>query len=174
MDKRFLCLGLLLLFCLFSGGSFAIDNVTYKHPTLNIQFEAEENWRRIRRPEDNNSYEIVDPSGSIHVILWATTTEQDAVRYLEKMASMKDVLVGEGEIPERKMINGWEAFVMRLRGVDQKKPIRTILATIPHGMSAEYPKEFSLFLLQIWCPEEDYESCRMSMESILNSVLILQ
>jgi hypothetical protein len=121
MDKRFLCLGLLLLFCLFSGGSFAIDNVTYKHPTLNIQFEAEENWRRIRRPEDNNSYEIVDPNGS-----------------------------------------------------DQKKPIRTILATIPHGMSAEYPKEFSLFLLQIWCPEEDYESCRMSMESILNSVLILQ
>lgn len=173
MDKRIFFFGLFFLLFLFLGESYALDNVTYKHPTLKIQFEAGENWQRLRRPEDINTYEVMDPSGSIHVIVWATTTMQDAERYLRKMASMKDVIVTENDKPEKTMVNNSEAYVMRLSGSEQNKDVRTLLAAIAHGMSLEYPKENYLFLIQIWCPEEEYDGCRETMESIFKSMQIL-
>jgi hypothetical protein len=50
--------------------------------------------------------------------------------------------------------------------------IQTLLAVIPHGKSAKYPRENHLFLIQIWCPEEDYEKNRIVMAEILDSMEI--
>jgi len=70
------------MFLLVMGICFAGEKFVYQHPTLNIKFEAIANWKRLPRPEDKNTYEIVDPDGSIHVVVWYTTTEQSGQNYL--------------------------------------------------------------------------------------------
>jgi hypothetical protein len=151
----------------------AQEKIVYKHPTLNIQFKASPNWKRLPRPVDKNTYEIVDPEGSIHVIAWHTTTEKSGKKYLEKMASMKDLIVSDNDVPQRIDINGREAFLMEVPGFEGKISIQTLLAVIPHGKSEKYPRENYLFLIQIWCPEKDYEHNKSIMKEILNSMEIL-
>jgi hypothetical protein len=166
-----LCVAIMLLFT--ANISIAQDYIVYKHPTLNIQFKAPSNWKRLPRPEDKNTYEIVDPNRSVHVIVWHTTTEQDGQAYLEKMASMKDLIVSESDIPQKIIIKNEEAFLMTVPGYEGKVPIQTFLAVIPHGKSTKYPSENYLFLIQIWCPKEYYEKNKSVMKEILASMEIL-
>jgi hypothetical protein len=49
-----------------------------------------------------------------------------------------------------------------------------LLAVIPHGKSMELPRENVLFIVMIWCPEEDYEQHRQRMQDILGSVRIAE
>lgn len=74
--------------------SFSQNPQIYKHSSLNIQFEASQNWLQVPHPEDELIYEMVDPDSVVHVVLWYTETEQDALSYLMKMADMKDLRRG--------------------------------------------------------------------------------
>ncbi len=150
------------------------DLQVYKHPTLNIQLQATQSWRRVPRPEDETIYEVADPAGAVHVVLWYTTTEQDGRKYLMKMAGMMDVQIEEDQEASRRRIGGHEAWVLDLPGHERGARVRMLLAVIPHGKSSEWPRENALYLVQIWCPEDDYQSYRQSMEDILSSVEITE
>ena len=125
----------------------AREQQVYKHPRLNIQFEAPAHWRENPYHGDKLIYEIYDSATNIHVMLWYTTTEQSGPRYLEKMASMKD-LVLEGN-PEKIQIKGRDAWFYNLPGFINKKSIRLLLAVIPDGKSKTHPRENALHIIQI-------------------------
>jgi hypothetical protein len=144
----------------------------YKHPKQNIQFEAPADWKENPYHRDKSIYEIFDPDKNIHVMLWYTTTEQDAPRYLEKMASMKDV-VFESK-PAKIQIKGRDAWFYNIPGFIDKKSIRMFLAVIPDGKSKEYPRENALHIIQIWCPEEQFTDNEQGMMLILNSIQITE
>ena len=172
MRIRLISLGLIGLFFILVGLFYSNDKVVYQHPTLNILFEAKPGWKQLPRPEDKNTYEIVDPDGLIHVIVWYTTTEQSALKYLKKMASMKDLILSEKDVYEETLINNHQAYVLDVEGFENKKPIQTLLAVIPHGKSKQYPRENYLFLIQIWCPKKVFEQNRALMQEILKSMEI--
>jgi len=142
----------------------------YKHPRLNIQFEAPANWKENPYHGDKLIYEIFDPDTGMHVMLWYTTTEQDGPQYLEKMADMKN-LVLEGK-PSKIQIKGRNAWFYNVPGFINKKPIRMLIAVIPDGKSKTYPRENALHSIQIWCPEDKYEQHIRVMENILESIEI--
>jgi len=142
----------------------------YKHPRLNIQFEAPVNWKENPYHRDKSIYEIFNPDTDIHVMLWYTTTEQNAPAYLEKMADMKG-LVLEGK-PLKIQIKDRDAWFYNLPGFINKKPVRVLLAVIPDGKSKIHPRENVLHVIQIWCPEENCEQHMHMMENILYSVEI--
>ena len=142
----------------------------YKHPTLNIQFKASQNWRKVPRPEDKLIHEVTDPDSTVHVVLWYTETEQDAPGYLWKMAHMKDLVLGKK--PSKRQIKNREAWVLNVPGYENKKPIQMLLAVIPHGKSLIRPRENALFIIQIWCPVEKSEQLMPIMQNILDSVKI--
>jgi len=142
----------------------------YKHPRLNIQFEAPVNWKENPYHSDKLIYEIFNPETDMHVMLWYTTTEQDGPRYLEKMADMKGLAL-EGK-PVKIQIKGRDAWFYNVPGFINKKPIRMLLAVIPDGKSKTYPRENALHIIQIWCPEENYEQQMQMMKNILGSMEI--
>jgi hypothetical protein len=122
--------------------------------------------------KDKGIYEIFDPDTGIHVMLWYTTTEQDAPRYLEKMADMKG-LVLEGK-PAKIQIRGRDAWLYNAPGFVNKKSVQILLAVIPDGKSKEYPRENALHIIQIWCPEEQFIDNKQGMMLILNSIQITE
>ena len=161
----------IVLTLLLNNNTYGQNVQIYEHPSLNIQFKASQNWQQMPRPEDKLIYEVIDPDSIVHVVLWYTETEQDAQGYLWKMASMKDLVLGE-EKPAKSRINNHDAWVLNVPGHEKKIPIRMLLAVIPHGKSQAHPKENALFIIQIWCPEENYEEHKTTMENILASMEI--
>lgn len=162
----------LMAFLLMMNQALARELQVYKHPRLNIQFEAPADWKENPYHSDKSIYEIFDPDTDMHVMLWYTTTEQDAPKYLEKMASMKD-LVLEGK-PAKIQIKGRDAWFYNLPGFVNKKPIRMLLAVIPDGKSKDYPRENALHIIQIWCPAEQFTDNEQGMMLILNSIQITE
>lgn len=142
----------------------------YKHPTLGFQFKASPGWERVARPGDEATYEVMDPGSGIHVMLWYTTTEQDARGYLWKMADMKG-LVSE-EKPSKARIAGHNAWMYDVPGKVNKEPAHVLLAVIKHGMSTKHPKENALYIVQIWCPENMYSRQKKRMKEILATIEI--
>jgi hypothetical protein len=142
----------------------------YKHPRLNIQFEAPVNWKENPYHKDKSIYEIFDPDTDIHVMLWFTTTEQDGPKYIEKMASMKDLVLEDK--PVKIQIKDCDAWFYNVPGFINKKSIRMLLAVMLDGKSKTYPRENALHIIQIWCPEENYEQHMHMMEDILDSMEI--
>jgi hypothetical protein len=148
--------------------SFSQNSQIYKHPSLNIQFEASQNWQQVPHPEDELIYEMIDPNSVVHVVLWYTETEQDAPSYLMKMADMKDLVLEEK--PSRRPIKNRDAWVLDVPGHERNIPIRMFLAVIQHGKSQIWPAENALFIVQIWCPQENYQQVMSIMKNILKSV----
>ena len=142
----------------------------YKHPRLNIQFEAPANWKENPYLGDKGIYEMFNPDTEMHVMLWHTTTEQDGPKYLEKMADMKG-LVFEGK-PEKIQIKDRDAWLYNAPGFINKKSVRILLSVIPDGKSKIYPRENVLYIIQIWCPEENYVEHLTMMKNILGSTEI--
>jgi len=44
-----------------------------------------------------------------------------------------------------------------------------LIAVIPDGKSKTHPRENALHIIQIWCPEENYEQHIRIMENVLDS-----
>jgi hypothetical protein len=61
---------------------------------------------------------------------------------------------------------------LNVSGTVAKAAVRTLLAVIPCGKSRDHPDENALYIVQIWCPEENYERHARLMEEILFSVQI--
>jgi len=144
----------------------------YKHPVLNIQFEAPSGWKQLLRPEDRMIHEIADPEQIVHVVLWYTETMQDGPGYMKKMAGMKD-LVYEGEL-KKMQIDGRDAWLLYTSGQDMKRPIRLLLVVIHHEKPISHADHNALFVVQIWCPEAFYPQKKQQMEKILNSIRFTQ
>jgi len=152
-------------------GAAGRESRLYKHPGLDFQFRAPEGWLDQARPEDGLIYEVADPQTNIHVVLWYTTTEQDGLGYLKKMADMKG-LIAERE-PEERRIDGLTAWVLGAPGTLAGAPIHALLAVIPCGMSPVYPAENALYIVEIRCAEENFETHFRAMEEILDSVHVM-
>ena len=173
MKIRFITFMLIILSLLVAGHSIAVDLAIYKHPTLNIQFRAQGDWKQLPRSEDKLIYEVLDPEGIVHVVLWYTSTEQGGLRYLQKMADMKGLELGENDKLESLKIGSSPAWTLRLTGYEGGIPIHSILTVISYGKSPKHPKENSLFIIQIWCAEKYYEQKKKLMEDILASIEII-
>jgi len=161
----------LIALLLLAAPVSARDTQVYEHPSLDFRFEAPRDWRQQPRPEDEMIHEVADPRTNVHVVLWYTSTMQSGPAYLKKMAGMQDLAVDNE--PLRRQIGGREAWVLNVPGVIANVPVRTLLAVIPCGKSSDYPDENALYIVQIWCPEEDYEEHARLMEDILYSVRIV-
>jgi hypothetical protein len=138
MRTVFLSINVITALVLVAGDSPCQDTRVYRHPSLNIQFEAPPDWDRVARPEDELIYEVADPDGAVHVVLWYTTTEQGPQDYLRKMAQMKDLAVGERPSPAQ--IGDRDAWTLSGPGREGDAPVRMILAAIPDGKSAARPR----------------------------------
>ena len=167
-----LLLASLITFSFMMNHALAGDLQVYKHPRQNIQFEAPADWKKNPYHKDKGIYEIFDPDADIHGMLWYTTTEQDAPRYLEKMADMKG-LVLEGK-PVKIQIKNRDAWLYNAPGLVNKKSVQILLAVIPDGKSKEYPRENALHIIQIWCPKEQFTDNEQGMMLILNSIQITE
>jgi hypothetical protein len=162
----------ILAFSFMMNHALARELQVYKHPRLNIQFEAPADWKENPYHKDKSIYEIFDPDADMHVMLWYTTTEQDGPEYLWKMVSMKD-LVAEGK-PAKIQIKDRDAWFYNVPGFVNKKRIRMLLAVIPDGKSKDYPRENALHIIQIWCPAEQFTDNEQGMMLILNSIQITE
>ena len=171
MVKGLLLTGI-ITFLFMMNHAIAQELKVYKHPRLNIQFKAPADWKENPYYRDKSIYEIFDPDTDMHVMLWYTTTEQDGPKYLEKMASMKD-LVPEGK-PTKIQIKGRDAWFYNAPGFINKKSVRMLLAVIPDGKSKDYPRENALHIIQIWCPAEQFVDNEQDMMLILNSIQITE
>jgi hypothetical protein len=157
---------------LFMGNpASAQDLQIYKHPKLNIQFEAPVNWKQYPYHKDKSIYDIFDPDTNIHVMLWYTTTEQEASNYLAKMADMKGF--NPEEKPVKILIKDRDTWIYNVPGLVNKNSSQVLLAVIPIGKSEKYPRENVLYIVQIWCPEENYKQHTLIMENILKSVKVI-
>jgi hypothetical protein len=144
---------------------------TYKHPSLNFQYEALEDWINIPHPEDSLIYEMTSPDSGIHVMLWYTETEQSAEKYLLKMVSMKDLDMAGG-VANPRSINDLDMWVITLPGYEGKVPVRLMIGITARGKSKKHPKENRLFIIQIWCHQDKYSSYETIFEEILKTVKI--
>jgi hypothetical protein len=107
---------------------------------------------------------MASPGGKARVMVWYTSTEMDARRYLVKMADMKGLDLPEGYQPEDITTTYHYMVACRITG--------TTLAVIPNGKTEKRPKENALFIIQITCPPEEYDGCEELMSGILESVRI--
>ncbi|MFC2083530.1 hypothetical protein ACFLS9_00585 [Bacteroidota bacterium] len=148
------------------------DRQTYNHPYLNFNFTASENWIKVHHPEDKFIYEIMRPDSLLHVMLWYTETEQSAEKYLVKMADMKDLAPADRK-PSVSNINKKEFWMFNTSGYIGKKHVQSILAVVSHGKSLQRPKENRLYIVHIWCPEENYSRLRNTFDEILASIQII-
>ncbi len=167
--KPALC-GVLMVLLLASCESTDDANQVYTHPTLGIGFTASPGWTHGRWPSDPGVYEAVDQQSIVHVVLWHTETEQDALGYLLKMADMKGL--AQDSQPEQTAIAGHEAWVLDTTGRHEGGVIRTLLAVIPHGRVESRPKENFLLIAQLWCPEGSSTAAVASMREILSTLRI--
>jgi HEAT repeat protein len=141
---------------------------TYRHPTLNIQFQAPARWRQIPWSEDPAVYEMTGPEKNVHVRLWLTETQQDGPGYLKKMADMKD-LTWQGE-PIFYPIDGRKAWLLHTNTQRNEKSVRQLLAVIHHEKSRKHADHNTLFIVEIRCPRAHYPQQKQLMQNILHSV----
>ncbi len=137
---------------------------THSHPGLPFEFKAFEGWRQVPRPGDEGTFEAVSPNGEVRVLLWYTATEQDARRYLMKMADMKGLNIPRGAEPDSVSNPGHDALAYDVPG--------TFLAVIHNGRSDSRPGENALYIVQISCPPGRHEEYRELTRSIFDSVRI--
>jgi hypothetical protein len=139
---------------------------THKHPDLPIEFKTFEGWKRVPRPGDEGTFEMASPSGKARVLVWYTSTEQDAESYLVKMADMRGLETAEGAGPDSVRTAGHDAVAVEVPG--------TLLAVIDNGSSRKHPKENALYIIEISCPPEGYEGCYDLIHRILGTVRITE
>jgi hypothetical protein len=142
----------------------------YKHPDLDMQFTAGAGWHHIPRPGDTGTHERIDPEHGIHVLMWSTTTEQSAKKYLDKMSQMMDLVLDSQ--PEPRNIAGCEAWYLDVAGTIEGISARTLLAVLTSGKSPLHPFENQLFIVQIWCRAKDHPRLASRMNELLDSVCI--
>ena len=146
----------------------AQDSQVYQHISLDMEFTAPSNWKLVNHPEDPLIYEITDPKGDVHVMLWYTCTMQDAKGYLEKMGDMKGL---QWEADPFNMDN-WEddAWMIDATGDVWGMKARTLLTVIHRGYDSKYSDHYALYIVMIWCPKEKFSQYQNQMEDILKSV----
>lgn len=101
---------------------------THRHPDLPVQFKTFEGWHRVPRPGDEGTFEMASPGGTVHVMVWYTSTEQDARRYLIKMADMKGLDIPDAAEPDILSTGHYDPVAFDIPG--------TLLAVIDNGRSA--------------------------------------
>ncbi len=144
---------IVLIGFLFPSGQ-ALSQATYKHPLLDFEFTASENWKKIDHPEDKLILEMVDPLDHIHVILWLTETVSKPKPYLLKMADMKGLeLTGN---PINIIANGREGWVIKAEGKINDIESTVFIASFPMtgDKYVHHKNHIAQYIMQIWCPSE--------------------
>ncbi|MBN3034428.1 MAG: hypothetical protein JW861_02515 [Bacteroidales bacterium] len=171
MKKVLFCM-LALTAYLIPGMSPAQEFQTYKHPEKFFFLQAEKGWNTVSHDEDRMIFELVDPSGTLHVMLWYTETELEAMAYLEKMAGTKGL---QWEMhPEKIQIGGRDAWMIDGTGEVGGEPSAVLLATIPVADDTEVTEEnhTAHYVVQVWCPSGEANGNRERMETLLKSAVV--
>ena len=145
----------------------------YKHPSLDFQFTATENWTKIDHPEDKMILEMVDPEEVIHVILWVTETVSSPEGYLVKMADMKGLQVTGN--PINILVNGREGWVIKAEGKINDILSTVFIASIPMtgDKYVHHKNHIAQYIMQIWCPTDLLPQKVKEIGAIQKSVEIL-
>jgi hypothetical protein len=162
---------IVLLICVCQIKTFTQQNHIYKHPLLDFQFTASENWSKVNHPEDNLIYELKSPDNRLHVMLWYTETEQSAKKYLIKMADMKG-LADKYLEPTKTALDDKESWLHETNSIIRNENIKSFLSVTAHGYCKERPKENCLFIVQVWCNNTDYFKYKDTIDDIFTSVKI--
>lgn len=83
---------------------------------------------------------------------------------------MKNIVVKEK--PSKSQIGTYDAWMVNALGYEGNIPDHTIIAVIPSGKSHVRARENRLFIIQVWCPEENYNKHRSEIEDIFKSIKI--
>jgi HEAT repeat protein len=145
---------------------------TYKHPSLNIEFQAPAGWKQISWPGDPSVYEIADSVENLHVVIWYTETMQDGPGYLEKMADMKG-MQWQGK-PIHYKADGRSAWMLDAFGHIKKKPVRLLLSVIHFEKPRKHADHNALYLIEIRCHKSDFPRQRQYMQNILDSIRFIE
>jgi hypothetical protein len=146
------------------------DSGTYTHPEYSMQFTDTPGWRHRPRPGDETTHEIYDPQTGIHVLMWMTSTEQSASRYLSKMSRMMNLTLDSDPLPFR--IDEHDSWVLDVPGTIEGESVRTVLAVVPSGYSPANPKEILLYIFQFHCPAEESLELRPVLHGFLHGIRI--
>ncbi len=142
----------------------------YEHPDLDLQFSAAPGWQTTPRPGDEGTHELVDPESGIHVLLWYTSTEQDARRYLSKMSHMMDLELGSDT--KSRTIGDRSFWLLDCPGTVAGVKAHQLLAVAASGKRRTHPRENNLYIVQVWCPRADWTKLERRMYNLLDSVRI--
>jgi hypothetical protein len=162
---------LILLVTIVNAHQYAMDNTIYKHPLLAFQFTASENWSQINHPEDNLIYEVTNPGNALHVMLWYRETEQSAKKYLIKMADMKGLADKHIE-PNKVTIDNKDSWQHETISTIGNENVKSFISVTANGHNKQRAKENCLYILHIWCMEEDYVKYDNRIDEIIASVKI--
>lgn len=146
------------------------DPGTYLHPHYLMQFTDSPGWVHRPRPGDPMTHELVDPRSGIHALMWMTSTEQSALRYLTKMSRMMDLTLENKPFPFR--IDGRDSWVLDVPGVVEGKSVRTLLAVVPSGHSPVNPRENLLYIFQFYCPAEEAAELQPVLHGFLHGIRV--
>ena len=64
---------------------------SFAHPDRPMEIRDYGGWRIVARPGDPGTSEWEQDNSGVHVLMWFTSTEMNAERYLRKMANMMDL-----------------------------------------------------------------------------------
>jgi len=142
---------------------------THPNPNIKVEIEAPADWVEITWENDKNAYEVADPDGIIHVLLWFTDTVDNSDRYLHKMCDMNDMKF-EGELSQ-KTINGRKYLHGYTTGEKNNIKIKELIA-ITSTNHSNIPEHQRLYIIRIWCPVDEFELYKKLMDDILDSVKI--
>lgn len=162
---------IIIILHLAASTAFCGNINKYHHPNhqLNMIFEALADWVEIAGHEKGD-YEMSDPEGNVHIRLWFTDTVGSGRKYLEKMCDMNDLTFDE-EISER-TIDGRKALWAYTSGKKNGLEVKELIALISTDHS-DIPDHRRLYIVRIWCAGSSFEIHRQQMDTILNSVTIL-
>lgn len=161
-----------ILTCFIFSLEQAQAQTIYKHPSLDFQFTASENWKKINHPEDEMILEMVDPDDTIHVVLWVTETESGPKHYLEKMADMKGLNVTGA--PINIIVNGHDGWVIKAEGKINSIESTCMIASIPMTGDnyVHHKNHMAQYIVQVWCPTNLFPQKTEEIGAITRSVEI--
>jgi len=137
---------------------------THRHPSLPVSFKTFEGWHRVPRPGDEGTFEMASPSGTVHVLVWYTSTEQDAAGYLVKMSGMMGLDIHDGTEPDTLETEYHQMVHYVFPG--------TTLAVIDNGRTEERPRENALYIVKVVYPAEGCDDCEGLARRILGTVRV--
>lgn len=151
-----LAAALVLCLTLLCETTLAQPSRTYKHPNIDVQFQAPKDWKQIEHPENTNVYHIMSPDSLIHLNLWVEKTDDDPKKALKKIIRKKKMKITKK--PVKKIIKDKHVWILEASGMVKGQQVYVIYTAAHYGKG--------ICILQLWTPENSADINRKRMHDI--------